>query len=204
MACLKSLRTDFLTGADTGGVWTYTGPSAIQVQITGISGTVQLQPGDTVGSTDNPELDFDTLAGLACDNTYPNLFTYTVTSGGCTDTATVGLTIACPPDAGTDIEIDLCESDSAVNLYDLLGATSNDGVWTGDTANPGYSDNGTGGDPTDDTFDPSASGTGTFSFTYTVSDTSTDCPCPDSVGVITINVDTTPEAGTGSTAEICI
>lgn len=202
MACLKSLRTDFLTGADTGGVWTYTGPQSIQIVVTGL-GTVQLNPSNVIDpGNDDPELDFDTLAGLACGESYPALFTYTVTSGGCTGTAVVGLTVACVPDAGADAELDLCETDDAVIILDELGTDDTGGTITGDTANPGYAAGGT--PPATASFDPSLSGVGSFDFVYTVTDSSADCPCDDSVATLTINVSAAPDAGTGSTAEICV
>lgn len=202
MACLKSLRTDFLSGADLGGVWRYTGPATIQVTITGL-GTVTLNPSNIIASgNDNPELDFDTLTGLACGSTYPNMFTYTVTSGGCVDTAVVGLTISCDPDPGTDIAITLCETDDPVDILDQLGTTDYDGVISGDTANPGYS---AGGTPPDSAqFDPGASGVGVFQFVYTITDTSADCPCDPVTGTLDITVEAAPNAGTGSTAEICL
>lgn len=206
MACLKSLLTDFLSGADAGGVWTYTGPQPITVTITGLGPTV-LNPGDVIDpGNDDPELDFETITGLACGSTYPNAFTYTVTSGNCEDTAVVPLDIECPPDAGgPDIELDFCESDSPIVLFDQIGGSPDTtGVWSGTgTANPGYDAQGAG--PEDDTFDPGASGVVSgLVFTYTVSSTATDCPCLDSVVNITINVAATPEAGTPATASICI
>ena len=205
MACLKLLKTDFITAGDAGGVWTYIGPSSISVTITG-SGTVTLQPGDVIDpGNDDPELDFDTLTGLACSQTY-TLFRYTVELSGCVDTADVQVTIACPPEAGTDAAISLCETDAAFNIFNQLGGSPDtDGAWTGTgTASPGYSNNATPSDPTDDTFDPATAGAGVYVFTYTVTDSSTDCPCPDATADLTVTITAAPDAGTGSTAQVCI
>lgn len=206
MACLKLLR-DFLSGEDANGEWTYIGPSPITVTITG-AGSTTLNPNDTIPDDDdgdNPELDFETLTGLPCGSTF-SLFRYTVTSGGCSDTEDVSVQIECDPDAGSGLTINLCESDDPINLFDQLGGTPDStGVWSGTgIANGGYDDNSTGADPTDDTFDPGASGVVSLTFTYTVSSASTDCPCPDAVADIEVNVTAAPDAGTGGTVEICI
>lgn len=205
MACLKLLKTVFISGGDAGGVWTYTGPSPITIIITGISGTTTLNPGDIIDpGNDDPELDFETLTGLACGQTYTNALTYTVTSGGCDDSEAIDIIVTCPPDAGTDLTVTYCETDPIVNIYDLIGATDTTGTWTGTgLANPGYAAN--TGVPTDDTFDPSASGVvAGLTFIYTVQDTATDCPCPDDVKTLTVSVEAAPDAGTGANASICI
>ncbi len=206
MACLKKLKTDFLTTPDAGGVWTYTGPNVITVLITGLGSTV-INPGDIIDpGNDDPELDFDTLIGITCGSTYNPFFTYTVTSGSCTDTEVVPLALECPPDAGTgDVSITLCEGDSPIVLFaQLLGTPDTTGVWSGTLlGNPGY--NAQGGGPTDDDFDPGVSSViAGLTAIYTVSSTSTDCPCPDAVRTITVDVVADPDAGTGATASICV
>ncbi|WP_197355746.1 Ig-like domain-containing protein [Aureliella helgolandensis] len=125
-------------------------------------------------------------------------FTYTVTdSGGLTDTATVTIEVEATilPRARTDRAT--VAEDSTDNVIDVLGndrlnvgATA---VLVGITTNPtngtvSIDDNGTAGDPSDDTllYSPNADFFGTDSFTYTMNDSATGSL--DSIGTVFVTV----------------
>lgn len=131
------------------------------------------------------------------------VFTYTVTTGTCTDTAAITFTVVAPPDTGADITLNQCTSDTTpINLYTALGATDNTGTWSG-TPSAAWAV-GTGS-PTDDTFTPSLATPGTYEYTYTVTTPGTDPSCTNctSFNKVTIVVVAVPNAGTPVTLTVC-
>lgn len=134
---------------ETGGVWS--GPSALT--------------GGDLGTFDPASMN----AGV---------YTYTVGTPPCQVSADVTVSFE-DPDAGTDVNVSLCDSDNPTNLFNLLGGTpETGGVWNGPSAL-------TGGDL--GTFDPASMNAGVY--TYTVG----TAPCEASATVI-VNVLNNPDA----------
>ncbi|HRO98026.1 MAG TPA: PKD domain-containing protein [Flavobacteriales bacterium] len=116
---------------------------------------------------------------------------YTYTVGGAApcpnDVATLTVTIAPEPDAGTDGSITLCSSDAAVSLFAQLGGTPDaGGAWSGPSAV-------TGGQ-----FDPATMTAGVY--TYTVNGIA---PCPAESSTVTVAVNTPPDPGTDGSITLC-
>ena len=119
----------------------------------------------------------------------PGIYTYTVGPDNCgnTDTAEVAVQLNPLPNAGTDGTIELCSSDSPVDLFASLGGNPDaGGTWTPALAS------GTG------LFDPALDSPGVY--TYTVAGTS---PCPDATANVTVTVIAQPNAGTDATLDTC-
>ncbi len=115
-------------------------------------------------------------------------YMYTVLGNGCPDaSATITITITAQ-NAGTDNSITFCSTDALTNLYDLLGVADTGGTWS-----PALS----GGDL--GTFNPSVDAAGAY--TYTV--TSTVGVCTDVSAIITVAIDTLPNAGIDNSVTYC-
>ncbi|WP_225035431.1 gliding motility-associated C-terminal domain-containing protein [Winogradskyella sp. SM1960] len=116
------------------------------------------------------------------------LYTYTVSNSCGTSSATVDVSFSDSNDAGTDGSIELCSSDTTVDLFNSLGGTPDvGGSWSPTLTS------GTG------LFDPSSDASG--SYTYTVS--STDAACPDATATVIVSVLQTPNAGSDGTLNLC-
>ncbi len=91
-------------------------------------------------------------------------FTYTVTNGSCSDTATVLISVLDAPNAGTSTVLDLCLSDittgQTLDLFTQL---------TGNDAGGNWSDDDLTGELTGSILDVSSLTTGVYNFTYSVS-----------------------------------
>ncbi len=116
--------------------------------------------------------------------------TYTVTDDkGCTGTDNITVNVNTAPDAGDDNTIDVCETDTNVNLFaNLGGSPDGGGNWID-----------AGDNPVGTTFDPSVAGVGNYTFRYIVSGTG----CPEDTAAVTVNVNTAPDAGDDNTVEVC-
>ena len=104
--------------------------------------------------------------------------TYTVeylTSGICPDSSIQTVTVGSGVFAGNDTVIDLCGSDAIIALFDAIGGTDNNGIWSG----PSVLGNGFNGE-----FNPSTDTDGNY--TYTVSGGGV---CPDAAAIVTILVE---------------
>lgn len=123
MACLKYLRTDYKSDADTGGTWTFVGYNNVSETAPFTSGatinSISYNPGDDFTSEgedpDNPELTTDTLvAGFY-------KFEYTVGSVGCNDISDLILEVndICYPTPGTDAQGNLLPVFTANICYNL-------------------------------------------------------------------------------------
>jgi gliding motility-associated-like protein len=208
----------FNPSSDSSGVYTYTvGPTTVcnaissaEVTVTvdnlpdtGISSTLNIcsteAPVDLfnilggapdTGGTWNPSLVstsgvFDPLVDL------PGVYTYTIVgTSPCniSSSSTITVNSGDPLDAGTDGSIDLCENDSSIDLFTLLGGVPD----TGGTWSPALN-SGTG------VFNPSIDGSGVY--IYTVGPTTT-CSTISSAN-ITVTVDSLPDTGVSSTLNIC-
>ena len=104
-------------------------------------------------------------------------FTYLAAAAGCpSDSAVVTITVAEPPDAGSDGTLAVCDSNGTVDVATGLGGAPNaGGVWT-DSA----------GIMASSVVDLSILSTGSYSFTYTVSAP----PCADATATVTVNLST--------------
>ena len=186
MACIKALRTDFLTSSQSGGTFTFNGYDANlnETNPTGALPTNEptaltgLNPGDPVAGGDNPSIDFSgTDEGVYS-------FTYTVISGSCTTSVTFLVPSIEGPNEGTDNSITACDADTnIIYLFDAISGgdgtnavaantlgVDTDGTWTISTATGAFFNGGV--DPTTATFDMSVitagSGSATFIATYTI------------------------------------
>lgn len=146
---------NFLTGAQAGGTW-----------------SPALSSGTGVF---NPAVD---AAGV---------YTYTVGGNLCSlDTATVTVTIGQSPNAGgPGAALDVCVTETALDLFTGLNGSQGAGTWNDDNASGALSGS---------VFNPSAAGVGTYTFTYTVGGGTS--PCLTDSATVTVVVSPQPNAGT--------
>ncbi|MFT4610869.1 MAG: gliding motility-associated-like protein [Glaciecola sp.] len=206
----------FNPALDTAGIYTYTiagtppcDDSSATVTITtntppdaGINGLVDLcinnDPIDLftilggspeVGGTWSPALASGTgLFDPAVD--VAGIYTYTLTgTPPCDDQfATVTVDFITISNAGSDANLDLCENDSPIDLFTVLGGSPD----TGGTWSPALA-SGMG------VFDPIIDTAGIY--TYTIAGTP---PCDDSSATVTITTNTPPDAGINGLVDLCI
>lgn len=100
MACVKNLRTDFLTGADTGGTWQYLGYHASNPA--GTPGAGGTDPGTLTG--DNPQLDFTAYV--------PGFYFFRYSGGEvpCDGSVDIVIPVAPAPCIGAPDDIAFCEA----------------------------------------------------------------------------------------------
>ena len=125
--------------------------------------------------------------GLLSAGTY--LFFYSVEESGCTDQATVTVTLDAAPNAGTNAVITVCSTDPPFNLYQELGGMPNvGGAWT---APIGIAMSGV--------FDPAVDPPGVY--VYTVVGVP---PCMNATSTLVITVAQAPNAGIDGSASYCL
>ncbi len=120
----------------------------------------------------------------------PGTYTYVITGVApcANDSAQVTVTVNEAPDAGSNASITVCSSDDPFALIDLLGGSPDaGGTW--------QRPNGT---PHSGTFIPGLASPG--GYTYTVAGTA---PCVNASAVVTVSVNQQPNAGNGTTVELC-
>ena len=139
------------------------------------------------GGTWSPALTSGT--GIFDPNTDPEgIYTYTVNNSCSNSSATVTVSLSNTNDAGTNGTIELCNTDSTVDLFNSLGGTPDvGGIWTPSL----ISGNGI--------FDPSIDTAGIY--TYTVSNASSTCP--DATSTVTVSILQGPNAGNDGTLNLC-
>ncbi len=116
-------------------------------------------------------------------------YTYTVSgTAPCVDaSATVTVSLITFTDAGADGTIEICDNNGTINLFNSLeGTPDTGGVWS-PILNSGTS-----------IFDPLIDAQGIYTYSFTGND-----PCPDTSASVTVTVNTSPNAGTSSTLDIC-
>jgi gliding motility-associated-like protein len=121
----------------------------------------------------------------------PGIYTYTVSgTDPCqAESATVTVSVETLPNAGTDGSTNICSTDEAITLFDLLGDNPDaGGAWT-DPSSASHSGN----------YDPSTDATGNY--TYTV--TGTLCIGSPVSAVVSVTEIVAPEAGDNSSTTIC-
>ncbi|MFZ0490568.1 MAG: gliding motility-associated C-terminal domain-containing protein, partial [Salegentibacter sp.] len=144
---------------------------------------LDLYAGDRdAGGTFNPTL--DQLAADFSANPYGTFSTtYTVGGNGCTDSATLSITITqrVAANAGDDINVTFCSTEGVQDLYEYLPENANTG---GSFASP-YEDG---------NFDPANAGTDSIDITYTV-DEAQACVTGSDSSIMTVTVVPGPDAG---------
>ena len=149
---------------------TFEGTEAITGTTNGANGTVTVNNNGTAGDTTDDFVVYTPNADFNGSDT----FTYTVTSGGVTETATVNVTINAVADIANDSAT--TNEDTAVNVLVLAQRHVREhrpaitGITNGANGAVTLNDNGTAGDTTDDfvVYTPNADFNGSDSFTYTV------------------------------------
>lgn len=102
----------------------------------------------------------------------------------------IRVTCSSAANSGTNGNVDVCPTSSALNLFDQLGGNpETGGTWTGPSTL-------TGGDL--GTFDPSTMTGGVYS--YTVG----NAPCPTSTSTVTVNMLLAANAGTNGNTTVCL
>src|SRR6186997_2034615 len=147
----------------------FEGTPAITGVTQGAHGSVSIDDNSTPGDTTD---DFVVYTPDA-DYNGSDSFTYTVTSGGVDETATVDVTITAVADIADDVAT--TDEDTAANILVLAndsfeGTPAITGVTQGAHGSVSIDDNSTPGDTTDDfvVYTPDADYNGSDSFTYTV------------------------------------
>lgn len=121
----------------------------------------------------------DSLMVVACDNGVPSLC----------DTVVIYIDVI--PGAGTGSTVQVCESDTSVNLFDGLTGPYTAGTWLDDDSTLLL---------TDSIFDVASAAPGTYNFTHFVS----GATCVGaSATTVTVEVSGLPNAGTGTNLEVC-
>lgn len=181
-----NLRTDGLSGASTGGTWSFVSGSYSGPALSG----------------DNPAIDIASHIGLGLTAT----FRYTGLD--CDSNPVTADVTLLNMDLGTATSFaeTLCSNEAAVVIFtQLTGTLGPHGAitWSGDIANGGFSGSGATAE-----FDPSASGTGVFTFTATINPSVpggySDLACCDPVvATYTVTVEDSFNPGTGGTYAGC-
>ena len=148
---------------------------------------------DSLGGTPQPGGTWSpTLAsgtGVFDPNTDPEgIYTYTINSACGISSASVTISITDANIAGTDGAVQLCSTDSVIDLFNNLGGSPDTGgVWTPTLTS------GTG------VFDPNIDSPGVY--TYTISNSGTECP--DDSATVEVSVLNEPDAGNDGTMNLC-
>lgn len=119
-------------------------------------------------------------------------FSYTISGGGCPDTAgTVTVNVEDQPNAGRDSAVSICETATNYNLFLGLGGTAQGGgSWNDDDVSGGLTGN---------SFNATGLSGGTYDFTYTITGTL----CTDSSATVSVTVVGSLVAGQDSASVLC-
>lgn len=206
MACLINLRTDGLSGADSGGTWTWNGHHASSDTGPFSTGT-GTDPGTLTG--DNPQIDFDGfIPGFYS-------FTYGGGEGDCGDEVDVIIAVVPSVNAGCDETLTYCTGTggTAVDLLALKNTECAESItddnltieWDNSSDDPGAEFNAGAGTLNIDNL---SAGTYVFNFIKTVEPpagyTLEDCPnCATDEATLTIVVQASFDAGTAQNIAVC-
>ncbi|MBL7981555.1 MAG: hypothetical protein JNL52_07060, partial [Flavobacteriales bacterium] len=115
------------------------------------------------------------------------VYTYTVGNACSNASATVTVTSAGGPSAGSNGTLTVCSNGAVVSLFAQLGGTPQaGGVWSGPSAVVGGS------------YNPATMNPGVY--TYTVTGVA---PCPNATATVTVTENTATNAGTNGTLSVC-
>ncbi|MBP7513518.1 MAG: hypothetical protein KA791_03155, partial [Flavobacteriales bacterium] len=114
-------------------------------------------------------------------------YTYTVTSGSCSSSAVVVVTINQPPNAGADGFLNICSNNAATNLFTLIAGAQPAGSWTAP-----------GGGAFSGWYDPAVNVSGIY--TYTLTGT---FPCAADQSTVLVNESPLPSAGADGATTVC-
>lgn len=144
------------------------------------------QPGGTWTAPDGANIGGTLTLPGAASGTY----TYTVAGQApCTDAqAQLSLTIVAQPEAGTDGSANLCDASPTVQLITLLGGSPQ----------PGGNWSAPGGGSSDGSFTPGVNSPGAY--TYSIAALA---PCLPVSATVTVNVTSTPDAGSDGSLTLC-
>ena len=123
------------------------------------------------------------------------VYSYSISTDFCEEVfSTVEVTLGDAPNSGTTTNLELCTTNSVINLFDELGdSPDSGGVWTDPNGTTfGTNDQGS--------LDPSAVGVLSGDYTYTISTSS----CPDPVStIVKVDISEAPNLGTDASLTIC-
>ena len=187
MSCITSLRSTFLPEATGGGEWNYIGFSTSPSGPFGVGGNFPW----ATNALDNPSVNFSTI-----EQGYYKLEYFL--GGSCGGSTEIVVPVYGGGDAGVSASLDFCLGDTDIlNLYQELGASFDVGIleaefsFTGDSANPAFSENG-GMHPNTATIDVSLLAEGVYNFTLNITPQTTnpqvDC-CDPTTATLTVTVD---------------
>lgn len=114
-------------------------------------------------------------------------YTYTVTSGNCSSSAVVAVTINQPPAAGADGFLNICSNNAPTNLFTLIAGAQPAGVWTAP-----------GGGAFGGWYDPAVHDSGIY--TYTIQGIA---PCAADQSTVLVNESAPPNAGQDGATTVC-
>lgn len=149
------------------------------------------QSGGTWRRDGTPPTSHGTIYDPAVDSSGVFLYIRAGTGPCANDTARLTVVEVRAPRAGTNATLNVCPTDTLVNLFAALGPDADSaGIWTdaGNTELP------------DSIFDATQVTIGTYVFTYTVTGTP---PCVDATATVTVNVGAGLNAGIGGNDTIC-
>ncbi len=147
-------------------------------------GTFSFNPDPADGATINPTT--GAIANEVGGSTYN--IQYLTPAGPCQDSVTISVNIVTPANAGSDNNLSICTSSPATDLFNLLGAADNGGIWIG----PSALANGDQG-----TFDPATNTAGTYQYVVTGT-----APCANDTADVVVTI-TTNDDPTFTYPDIC-
>ncbi len=208
----------FVPGSDASGTYTYTvtgmapcASASALVEVTvndepdaGVNGALVLCTGGTpvdlftnIGGAPDAGGTWTDANGNAHSGSFDpstdaaGIYTYTINvPPPCSNaSSTVTVVVQAGPDPGTNGAITLCSTDGPVLLFPALGGSPDaNGTWTSPSGNG-----------SDGTFNPATDEAGDY--TYTLIGVQ---PCPLVASVVTVTVNTPPDAGTNGDVVLCM
>lgn len=148
-----------------------------------------------VGPNGYTSTDYDPII-LGTSMTDAGIYSVTADGGGCgMVTKDVELKIVAPPIAGTASDVELCNTDAAIDLFDYISGEDAGGIWTDDNTSGAL----TGASNVDPKSVNVASLPGAFDFTYTLEGN----VCPDATATVEVSIGRQASAGTGGDFTFC-
>lgn len=174
---------------------TYNGPLCIgdnlelRANIAGMTTYSWTGPNGFTSNVENPPA----IMNVTLSDT--GLYTIFVDNGACTNTIDLKVEISEPPIAGTTSNVDLCNTDTPINLLDYITGQDAGGAWSDDDGSGAL----TGTPGVDPRLVNPANLPGTFDFTYTIDGNA----CPDASATVEVSIGRQASAGTGGDFTYC-